>query len=1127
MSNPDPAINLMQKGVAEFVRALKPLLTALGDSEVYREIMLNQGLDPNSNVSLDINSQLQNLDGYVGQTDPEIEAFASALDDILEILGQIHAFAGLAGMEDEQAQNQFMSFVLTMATTSYLRTRAPVAWSICRILQLVEQDIFGYVVPSTITGPIGKKTGWEINRVGEFFADGGKYFEQRYLSGTDEDEVRAASDGIFQPLLIFFNLLPVLPYLHSNDIEVNALYGWELGPGEDPLKAANLLADRALTVEIKVKKTEDADPVSIQLNFMIVPKHHGGNALAITFRGGDVEIETGAGWNLGFKCPGTAFTVFIGNNPGVVGAVNPQISLSAKRTKDGTPAVLGDPNGTRLEFRLQSFDINFSKGGGGIKIGTTVSLNIDTQIAGSFVESLVGAGNLRFDLDLALLADTRHGVAIEGAAGMQIVVPISLTIGTVLVQQMVLGLGPGESGGILLDLGLVFSVKLGPMTLVVEQMGFRFLFDTGAERPVTVGFKPPKGLGVAVDCSVVKGGGYLFFDFEKQQYAGVVQLRFGTMFTLTAVGLLTGKMPDGSKGYSLLVIISAEFPGVGIQLGFGFSLTAIGGLIGVHRTIVPQALRDGIKNRTVDAIMFPKDPVANAPQLIGALSKVFPPVTDRYTLGVMVQIAWSAPLLKMSVGIIVEFPSPVRIVLLGKIRVLAPEEEAPLVVFNLDVIGILDFGTKEFSLDATLYDSRVLVYAITGDMAMRASWGENSIFAVSIGGFNPRFNPPKGFPKLERAAITLGVGDNPRLRSESYFALTSNTFQTGARVELYAAAAGFSVVGYVGWDLLIQFDPLRFWADFSAGVALKRGGTTLMAITLTGTLAGFLPLWVSGTASFTLLFFTVSIGFKFTIIEGDGAVKAAPIDVLGLLVGALSDNRNWAAFLPAGEASLTTMREILAPDELVVHPLATLGVRQTIVPLGLEISRFGQSEPAGERLFDILSVTIGNTNAEISAVNDHFAPAQFFSMSDDEKLTSPSFEQMKAGVKIGTTDIKHGEALAKPVVYETKVVEVESGVTIAVPVYQLSSKKMSILAQTGAVAKGELRRTGDIKYAGPGPIVTYEEQKFAVASKRDLSISAAQPGARSYSMAKQAMSHQLGVDPLADLQVVSFEEAVN
>ena len=43
-------------------------------------------------------------------------------------------------------------------------------------------------------------------------------------------------------------------------------------------------------------------------------------------------------------------------------------------------------------------------------------------------------------------------------------------------------------------------------------------------------------------------------------------------------------MPDGSKGFSLLIIMTADF-GPGIQLGFGFTLLAVGGLVGLNRTM--------------------------------------------------------------------------------------------------------------------------------------------------------------------------------------------------------------------------------------------------------------------------------------------------------------------------------------------------------------------------------------------------------------------------------------------------------------------------------------------------------------------------------------------------------------
>ena len=38
---------------------------------------------------------------------------------------------------------------------------------------------------------------------------------------------------------------------------------------------------------------------------------------------------------------------------------------------------------------------------------------------------------------------------------------------------------------------------------------------------------------------------------------------------------------------------------------------------------------------------------------------------------------------------------------------------------------------------------------------------------------------------------------------EAYFAITPNTLQFGAKASLYAAAYGFSIEGYIGFDVLV------------------------------------------------------------------------------------------------------------------------------------------------------------------------------------------------------------------------------------------------------------------------------------------------------------------------------------
>ncbi len=75
---------------------------------------------------------------------------------------------------------------------------------------------------------------------------------------------------------------------------------------------------------------------------------------------------------------------------------------------------------------------------------------------------------------------------------------------------------------------------------------------------VDLGFIPPKGIGLTVDAKSVKGGGFLFHDEGKHQYAGVMELSLSGVIALKAIGLLATRLPDGSKGYSLIILVTAQ-----------------------------------------------------------------------------------------------------------------------------------------------------------------------------------------------------------------------------------------------------------------------------------------------------------------------------------------------------------------------------------------------------------------------------------------------------------------------------------------------------------------------------------------------------------------------------------------
>ena len=430
-------------------------------------------------------------------------------------------------------------------------------------------------------------------------------------------------------------------------------------------------------------------------------------------------------------------------------------------------------------------------------------------------------------------------------------------------------------------------------------------------------------------------------------------------------------------------------------------LTGIGGLLAINRTFDEEALRAGLKNHTLDSVMFPHDPIRNAPQILSNLNKVFPPANGHHLFGPMVQISWGTPaLITADLAVVLEFGARLRLLILAQVVAILPKRENDLVRLQMDAIGVIDFDQGSAALDATLYDSRLLKkFVFTGDMAMRMKWEGTPNFALAIGGLHPAFNPPANFPKLERIAINLSAGDNPRIRCEAYFALTANTVQFGARAELYASAAGFSIQGEIGFDVLIQLDPFQFLAEFYAQLQLKRGSSNLFKVRVEGALAGPRPLHVKAKATFEILWWDVSIRVDKTLVGGEKPPLPEPIDVLPRLKEALSNPANWVGQLPAGQRPMVTLREKpRAATEVLLHPLGTLTVKQGIVPLDLDISRFGQAAPAGARRFTISSVSLGGQSPRTESVKEFFAPAQFFEMSDDEKLSRPSFEAMAAGM---------------------------------------------------------------------------------------------------------------------------------
>src|SRR4029453_2466143 len=100
--------------------------------------------------------------------------------------------------------------------------------------------------------------------------------------------------------------------------------------------------------------------------------------------------------------------------------------------------------------------------------------------------------------------------------------------------------------------------------------------------------------------------------------------------------------------------------------------------------------------------------------------------------------------------------------------------------------------------------------------------------------------------------VNLTKGNNPRLLLTAYLALTSNTAQIGARLDLFASAGRASIEGHLSFDALFQFAPFQFVVDLGAGIAFKYRGRTLFGVSLDMTLSGPAPWHARGKATIDL-----------------------------------------------------------------------------------------------------------------------------------------------------------------------------------------------------------------------------------------------------------------------------------
>jgi hypothetical protein len=1114
-------ISLMTAAFLEIQAALVPLFDALDSEPRQARLLAMVGYAPDAVSGTNLRTLVESLQTGYADLQILLTTPAKNLVDLKEQLGKVQDLLRIiADLKDLLASSAPAATAtglvhdLTIALFgNYLQGAHPTLYALLVLLEIVEDPAdHESELPVYDTNNQFVRAGYRayyfyFNRLGALFSDPAGYIKERYYPTGLPDRATAntVADKLF-PRLGQFLL----------SIGVHASYGMSANETLSYGVASDELQQHMLTIMVNQGRI-----VACGFTLALSSAQDGDLGLVIAPFGTATFHHDFADWVVNLLLTASINGVAIGPQ-GVLldggGSFGATASITSQPNDAGNAFLFGAPEGTHLAIGEVAFKANLQASTtagadyGVLVQATKAKFVLRPEEGDGFLSSIIPADGVSGAFDLGLGWSKTKGFYLLGGAALKAHYTITNTAADKLLVIRGVDVGLAASADkLLLSATASGRVKLGPVQAELTDIGAVAVITfpgSGGNLGVAnaeIGFKYPAGVGIQVDSDLVTGGGYLFLDAANHKYAGAATLTLQTGsrdINLNALGLLQTQLPTNPDAYSLLLLITASF--APIQLGLGFTLNGVGGLVGVNRAANTDLLRGLVRSGGLSQLLFPANVLDNPAGALALVDTAFPATEGRYLIGLLGQLGWGVPtsIITLDVALLVELPAPVRLVLLGVLQAMLPSQHNDVLKLRADFLGTVDFGARKAAFDAALSDSHLLQFALSGDLAFRLYQGSNPVFLITAGGFHPAFQPPAGaeLPSLRRLTLALSQGDELQLSLASYFAVTSNTVQFGAHLDLYLRLRlGLHVDGHFGFDVLFQFNPFQVLAHVEAGVAIKRGNSELLGLHLALDVSGPGPWHVWGEASFRLWFVKIRVGVDATLGSKAAPQPIAAPKVHELLSAALQAPASWEVAAPS---TSTPSGVVLRPaasqaGRLFLDPRGSLALRQRVVPLGVTIDKYGSgpAKPQGGQRFDVTSLWVGEqayAGEGVEVVSDFFAPDQFRRLSEAQKLSLPSFQLLPSGWRLKSLAGLQGAATAtrRVVAYEQLLVEgpntgTASGGATSAGMRKLSAASFRQLARNGAL--GQAYQATQPSARAPRP-VGWSEDTYAVVNAADLSL---------------------------------------
>ncbi|MEO3389002.1 DUF6603 domain-containing protein [Mesorhizobium sp. CAU 1741] len=765
-------------------------------------------------------------------------------------------------------------------------------------------------------------------------------------------------------------------------------------------------------------------------------------------------------------------------------------------------AIVGPPNGTRVEAGPMGITFRFEAAGPPPAPTPLFSIRARVeQVAFVLAKSDLGLlgdvlplpDEIRLQGDLSVFYRQNEGLQMEaggdGTFGVELPLPLDLNLGSagsglgidhVLARLDLRPTTTGLEARIGVRAGA--SGRFGPLTIAADGIGGWF----GRWDSAPFGGYAPTQVAVFLEAGPVSGGGMLA-TLADQQFAG------GLALNVIGIGVgafaLFGKADDAA---AFVGVLGVRLPMPGVQIGFGFAVTGVGGVVGINRRADTDVLREQIVSGTSADILFCDDPARSGLSVVRQLPRLFPAARGVFLIGPTFRISW-LELFKLDAGLFIELPGPRQIFVAGSARLVIGSEHAALVYLRVDFVGGVDLVKSLIYFDAALVNSQVLqVFKVTGGVALRIAYGDNGYFLFSVGGFHPSFNPGGlELPALARAGTSTSVS-LAWLKLETYFALTSNTFQIGAGVEAGVRLGPIAAHGWFRFDAMAQYDPFRFTARVDAGFDVEVKGVSLCGVRVTGNLSGPGPLVLNARASVKVLFVRITKDVTIRFGSAGGDLLRAPLDLVALMAPEFVNPANIRAEGEDVSVALRPQAPVQVGGRAVVGVTGPVIWEQKRAPLGHDLQRFEGAPLA--RGINGQAHRLNLVAADTTVEDDWFGSGSFMDVSDAQALNNTRFVQLQSGVRLGSG--RH-----------TTIDDVTYDVTIDIVKLPkrrfLGSRMFTGSYVSPALAGAAAERSGGARVTSGGPRVRAVAEKWNAFANDGSQVATALPSTQAFMTARE------------------------